>query len=131
MRIAEGSGTVSGDDGLPAQSPGASIRQAAMLLQLAEERLTVDPAESGPEHFPGLLWSTYQALTAVASINSRLVGADLDPARRADLTEVGVSLAAALAALRVHAVPPGLIRKWVSYRACGSARRSASGAGLG
>jgi hypothetical protein len=106
MRIAEGNGTVSGDDGLPAQSPGASISHAAMLLQLAEGRLAGDPAESGPEHFPGLLWSTYQALTAVASISSRLAGADLDPPRRADLTEMGVDLASALAALRVHAVPP-------------------------
>lgn len=92
--------------GLPAQSPGASIRQAAMLLQLAEEHLARDPAESGPEHFPGLLWSTYQALAAVASINSRLAGADLEPGRRADLTQMGVDLASALAALRVHAVPP-------------------------
>jgi hypothetical protein len=97
---------VSGNDGFPALGPDASIHQAAMLLQSAEDRLGRDPAECGPEHFPILLSSSYQALAAVASIVSRMAGADLDASRRAGLTQTGVHLAAALADLRVHAVPP-------------------------
>ena len=44
-------------------------------------------------------------------------------------TRITVFLATAFLAFVASAGP--LIRKWVSYRACGSARRSASGAGLG
>ena len=98
---------MSGHDGTPAQSPDAGIRQAAMLLQLAEDQLRRDPEQGGPERSRALLWSSYQALAALTAIVSHLAAAPgLEPGQRTDLTLAGVHLAAALASIRAHATPP-------------------------